>query len=802
MKVYELAKELNLKSVELVDHLRKKWALPVKNHMQVLKEDDVQKVKKFFEKKQKKTGGVKKKKPVLKKTKSPETSSTESKTSGSVGIIRRRSKPSSPPASPSSTKKEEDSSELLKKSAASPSQHDTASSPSQAQTGRHIRPGLVTGASTDFLKKWNESTEPAPVEKKKAKKSAVEDQQRQFRATDFRKREIIFQPKKKRLTLGGEVSKKNQITKPKAHKRVVKMYETLSLKNLSHQIGVKQTQMVKKMKQESLWNKEQEQKGLDVETATLVASFFDFEVKNLSKTRTEIMDSLVFGNLSSEKTTKAPVVTVMGHVNHGKTSLLDYLRKSKTVQKEAGGITQHIGAYSVPAGKSFVTFIDTPGHKAFTAMRNRGVKVTDIVVLVVAADDGVQPQTVEAINHAKNAKVPVLVAINKIDSPQANLEQVKKQMMERGVVPEEWGGDSIFCPICALTGQGIKELLEHIQLLAEVHELKANLKRSAVGVVIESRMEKGRGCVMTLLLKDGTLKSGQVLVVGDDLGKTRQMSNDKGQMVSSACAGQAVEISGFNKPVSVGETFYAVKNEKEAKKLLSEKQKHSHKEEKHPELSLEDMLFKAHLDKKPLLHLILKADVVGSLEALKHSIEDLNTKEVEAKIIHSGLGDFNESDVLLADSAGALLLGFNVKAAEKVKKAAAQKDLKLKIYQVIYSLLEELEKDMAFLLPPEVKESPGGKAEVKQVFEISHLGFVAGCQVRQGKISSSHFARLLREDKILYEGRIHSLKRFKQSTKEVSEGQECGIGLYQHKDFQPGDIIESFLKTEIKRQRL
>ena len=809
MKVYELAKDLNLRSVELVDQLRKQWGMPVRNHMQNLSDQDVDKVKKFFKKK---IGPEIKKKPTVVRRRTtvsnPQLQTAVKQNSlvsrsplslpAKAGIIRRRVAVT-PSSIPSDVPKKTKDSEVQKDIPQKDTKISVASS--QPQTGRHIRPGLVTGENTDFLKKLHEPVDTMEVDKRKIKKNTLENQVKEFRATDFRKREIIFQPKKKRLSTGIS-SKKNQITKPKSHKRVIKMYSVISLQNLAHQLGVKQKDLVKKIKKESLSELE-DQEFVDHESAALIASFFDFEVKNLEKTKTEVMNSLVFGDLSvSKKTAKPPVVTVMGHVNHGKTSLLDYIRKSRVVEKEAGGITQHIGAYSVPVGNSFVTFIDTPGHAAFAKMRARGAQVTDIVVIVVSADDGVQPQTIEAINHARNAKAPVIVAVNKMDLPNAQPDQVKKQMMEHKLVSEEWGGDTIFCPISALKGDGVKELLEHIHLLAEVHELKANPERSAVGVVIESRMEKGRGGVMTLLVQDGTLQAGQVLVAGPLIGRARQMTDDRRKSISSVGPGRAVEISGFSETVPVGEVFYAVKNEKEARKWISQQATKNEGDLKKTELSVEDLLLKTHLNQTRQLNIILKTDVVGSLEAIKYSIQELNTEEVEAKIIHSGLGPANESDVLLADAGKAMLLCFNVNPDAKIQRMVSEKSLTVKSYKVIYDLLKDVEKAMAGLLDPEIEELPGGKAEVKQVFQISDTGTIAGCQVQSGKIANAHFARLIREDKILYEGKISSLKRFKQSAKEVSEGQECGIGLGQHKDLQPGDIVESFVRKEIIRDKL
>ena len=802
MKVYELARELKLKSVELVDTLRKA-GIPVKNHMQALTDQEVVKVRELFklkEAKQTAAAGTKKTIVRRKKTTSVDASaSTAQVTSPKRNIIRRTAKPL-----PTKQVLPEESDSKKTTHEYQTIKPQTAQDLANPLAERLIRPGMVAAKTTNVFKDVDEilDSELQDADKKKIKKLTIEkeNQNKQFRATDFRKREIIFQPKKKRIHLGAQ-SKKTIITQAKAHKRMIRIRDSISIEDLSHQLGVKKQALVARIRKESLLDNFDMSTSLDYDSTTLIASVYGFEVKNLSKVHEDVIQSLVFGNLSAEKQIKPPVVTVMGHVNHGKTTLLDTIRKSRVASHEAGGITQHIGAYSVSVGKSFVTFVDTPGHSAFTAMRARGAKITDIVVIVVAADDGVQPQTVEAISHAKNANVPIIVAVNKVDKPDVNLDQIKKQLSEHELVPEEWGGDTIFCSISALKGDGVKELLEHIQLVAEVHELKANPERSATGVFIENRMEKGRGWVMTLLVQDGTLKTGQVFIAGDQIGRARQMTNDMGQVITTAEPGMPVEISGFTQPAQLGDSFYAVKDEKTARRYLEEKEKYKEKVED-KKLSIEELLEKTYFSTLKQLNVVLKTDVIGSQEAIKHSIEKLNTDEVEAKVLHANLGSVNESDVLLASASSAILLCFNVSVDTKAQKLIRERVVLTKSYKVIYDLLEDVEKMMANLLDPEVKESSGGRAEVLQVFNISDTGVVAGCKVIEGKIQSKDLARLHRGEQIIHEGSLSSLKRFKQDAKEVPIGQECGIVLGNYKDIQPGDTIESFTQVKIKKDKL
>ena len=804
MKVYELARELKLKSVELVDTLRKA-GIPVKNHMQALTTQEVTQVRELFKlKAAKQTAAAKAKKTIVrkKKTTSASTSVSALKTKVTApkrNIIRRTAKPA--PAKKVLPEESEPKKTTPEYQTLKP---QTAQDLANPLAERLIRPGMVAAKAANVFKDVDEmgDAELQEEDKKKTKKLTIEreNQNKQFRATDFRKREVIFQPKKKRINLGVQ-AKKTMITQAKAHKRVIRIHDFISIEDLSHQLGVKKQALVARIKKESLLDNFDTSTSLDYDSTALIASVYGFEVKNLSKTHDDVIQSLVFGNLSAEKKIKPPVVTVMGHVNHGKTTLLDTIRKSRVASHEAGGITQHIGAYSVSVGKSFVTFVDTPGHSAFTAMRARGTKITDIVVIVVAADDGVQPQTIEAISHAKNAKVPIIVAVNKVDLPDVNLDQIKKQLSEQELVPEEWGGDTIFCSVSALKGDGIKELLEHIQLVAEVHELKANSERSAKGILIENRMEKGRGWVMTLLVQDGTLKSGQVFIAGDKIGRVRQMTNDRGQAIQSAGPGMPVEISGFTQPAQVGDSFHAVKDEKTARRYLEEKEKYKENAEE-KKLSIEELLEKAHLSTRKQLNVVLKTDVIGSQEAIKHSIEKLNTDEVETKVVHTNLGSVNESDVLLASASSAALLCFNVNVDAKAQKLIRERGVVTKSYKVIYDLLEDVEKMMASLLDPEVKETFGGRAEVLQIFNISDTGLVAGCKVIEGKIQSKDLARVHRGEQVIHEGALSSLKRFKQDAKEVPIGQECGIALNNYKDIQAGDIIESFTQVKIKKEKL
>ena len=546
-------------------------------------------------------------------------------------------------------------------------------------------------------------------------------------------------------------------------------------------------------------------KVLDYETIALVIPALGFTAKNTKQTEKEILEEIDKVQVQEKDlSSKTPVVTIMGHVDHGKTTLLDRIRKAKVAQGEAGGITQHIGAYSVFLGEKAVTFIDTPGHSAFTAMRSRGAQATDIVVILVAADDGVQPQTVEALNHAQTAKTPFMIAISKMDSPGANPEKVKQQMSEHNVVPEEWGGDISFVPISALKEEGIKELLEQIQLLAEMQELKYQAKSPAKGVVLESRKEKGLGCIVSLLVQDGTLRSGENIVAGECFGRVRQMKDDKAQIVKEVLAGFPVEVMGFNELPQAGDNFCVVENEKSARDLLtlrkSEKQDQGQQKILSPEELLEQMIQSS--DEKGQLNIVLKADVAGSLEALKNSLEDIKSEEVDLKIIHSGAGAITESDVLLASTVSGVIFGFNVRPDSKAVKMSKEKSVAVYSYSVIYQLLDQVKQLMLGLLKTDSIEEEQGQAEVRDIFHISKVGTVAGCYVTKGKILRSSFIRLVRDGRLIYNGPLSGLRRFKENVKQMGEGFECGISLENFNDIKPKDVLECYLKREQARTEL
>ena len=497
---------------------------------------------------------------------------------------------------------------------------------------------------------------------------------------------------------------------------------------------------------------------------------------------------------------RAPVVVVMGHVDHGKTSLLDYIRNANVVSGEAGGITQHIGAYQVQVKGQPITFLDTPGHEAFTAMRARGAMVTDIAILVVAADDGIMPQTVESINHAKAAGIPIVVAINKMDKPEANPGRIKEQLTAYELVPEEWGGETVICPISAKTGQGIQELLEMVILTAEMKELKANPNRTAHGAVIEAKLDKGRGPVATLLVQNGTLHQGDVIIAGTAVGRVRAMTNAQGERVEAAGPSVPVEIIGMGEVPGAGDDFHAVADERMARELV-EQRKHEQKVQaagpQNQKVSLEDLFSQIKQGEMKDLNIIVKADVQGSAEAVKASLEKLSNEEVRVRVIHCAVGAVSESDVMLAATSNAIIVGFNVRPDNNAKDIAARDHVDMRMYRVIYDCINEIETAMKGMLAPKFKEVELGQAEVRNVFRITGVGMVAGCYVTNGKMQRNAQMRLLRDNIVIYDGAIASLQRFKDSVKEVAAGYECGITFEKFQDIKEGDVIEAFLMEQI-----
>ncbi|MCI8476852.1 MAG: translation initiation factor IF-2 [Oscillospiraceae bacterium] len=540
---------------------------------------------------------------------------------------------------------------------------------------------------------------------------------------------------------------------------------------------------------------------IDFDTAAIIAE--DLGCKVEKEVIVTIEERLIDTTVDKEEDLKprAPVVVVMGHVDHGKTSLLDYIRNSNVASGEAGGITQHIGAYQVKINDQPITFLDTPGHEAFTAMRARGAMITDVAILVVAADDGIMPQTVESINHAKAAKIPIIVAINKMDKPEANPDRIKQQLTEYELVPEEWGGETIICPISAKTGQGIDTLLEMVVLTAEMKELKANPNRTAHGAVIEARLDRGRGPVATLLVQNGTLHQGDVIIAGTAVGRVRAMTNAKGQKLTEAGPSVPVEIIGMSEVPDAGDDFHAVADERMARELAGQR-KHEQKTAAagpmNQKVSLEDLFSQIKQGEMKELAIIVKADVQGSAEAVKASLEKLTNEEVRVRVIHCAVGAINESDVMLASTSNAIIVGFNVRPDNNAKDSAARSGVDMRMYRVIYDCIDEIEAAMKGMLAPKFKEVELGRVEVREVYKITGAGIVAGCYVTDGKVMRSAQIRLLRDNIVIHEGAIGSLRRFKDDVKEVAQGYECGISIEKYSDIKVGDVIEAFVMEQIE----
>lgn len=538
---------------------------------------------------------------------------------------------------------------------------------------------------------------------------------------------------------------------------------------------------------------------IDYDTAALVAMELGCKVEKEVVVTVEerLIDD--HEDAEDELVSRAPVVVVMGHVDHGKTSLLDYIRHANVASGEAGGITQHIGAYTVEINGSPITFLDTPGHEAFTSMRARGAMVTDIAILVVAADDGIMPQTIESINHAKAAGIPLVVAINKMDTVGANPERIKQQLTEYDIVPEEWGGDTIVCPISAKTGMGIDNLLENLVILAEVQELKANPNRAAKGAVIEARLDKGRGPIMTVLVQNGTLKLGDIIIAGTAVGRVRTMINDKGMRITEAGPSVPVEISGMSEVPSAGDTFNAVADERMARELVEERkiQQKNAAFGANKKVSLEDLFSQIQAGEMKTLNIIVKADVQGSAEAVKASLEKITNEEVRVKVIHSGVGAINESDVMLAATSGAIIVGFNVRPDNAARDNAARSNVDMRMYRVIYDCINEIEAAMKGMLAPKFKEVVIGHAEVRETYKVSKVGTVTGCYVTDGKIQRGCSVRVLRDNVVVHEGELASLRRFKDDVKEVASGYECGMQVEKFNDIKVGDVIECFVMEQV-----
>jgi len=648
-------------------------------------------------------------------------------------------------------------------------------------------------------------------ERKKYKKEEEPVRDKKFfkKKISFRKKEVVegadLYPKQHRGRKIHKTTAKNkaavqgqkpQITIPKAIKRRIKIDDAIVLADLAKRLGIKANEMIKALMDMGVMATVNQ--TIDFDTAALIATEFNYEVEKASFEEKVLLK--VEKDDPDKLTARPPVVTIMGHVDHGKTSLLDVIRKTRVTEAEVGGITQHIGAYYVSVDKGQIVFLDTPGHEAFTAMRARGAKVTDIVVLVVAADDGVMPQTIEAINHSNAAEVPIIVAINKIDKLNADPERVKRELSELGLTPEDWGGDTIFVNVSAKNGQGINDLLEMILLQAELLELTANPDKFAKGNVVEAKIDSGRGAVATVLVREGTLRTGDAIVCGIHHGRVRAMLNDRGKHVETAGPSIPVEVLGLIGVPNAGDEFIALADDKSAKQISIHRiQKQRSKElSKTSRLSLEKLFEKMQEGEANELNLIIKADVHGSIGALSDSLIKLSNDEVKINIVHSATGAIIESDISLAAVSNAIIIGFNVRPSSKVQAFAAEENVDMRFYNVIYNAIKDIKDAIVGLMKSTFEERILGKAEVREVFHVPKIGAIAGCYVTDGKIERGQPVRLIRDSIVCYDSKISSLKRFKDDAKEVQSGYECGIGIDNFNDIKIGDIIECYYLEEIK----
>jgi translation initiation factor IF-2 len=674
--------------------------------------------------------------------------------------------------------------DLKKTEAPAPVRRDAAADAARGRRDTGVPPVVPTEAADDG-------------KPKKKKRKVISKPEFQELSEQERRRAKL--PRKKRA-LPGKEQKKTEITTPRASKRVVRIADAITVGELAKAMGVKAGEIIKKLMDSGMMATINQ--ALDIDTATLIASDFEYNVENVAFDAESMLEVEHETQADEPMQPRPPVVTIMGHVDHGKTSLLDAIRQTNVTAQEAGGITQHIGAYSVDVHGRVVTFLDTPGHEAFTAMRARGAKVTDIVVLVVAADDGVMPQTAEAINHARAAGVPIIVAINKIDKPDANIEKIKQGLTDYGLVAEDWGGDTICVPVSAKTKDGIPQLLEMLLLQADVLDLKANPDKLARGTIVEAKLDRGRGPVATVLVQEGTLKVSAPFVCGGNYGRVRAMVDDKGRKVDSAGPSMPVEIIGLQGVPEAGSSFVAVTDEATARQVAEHRRGKQREATlvKTAKVSLEDLYQQIQAGDVKELRVVIKADVQGSVEAVTDALTRLSTDEVRLNVIHASVGGITESDALLASASNAVIIGFNVRPESKAAEIAEREGVDVRLYTVIYDALNEIRDAMEGLLEPTVREKTVGRAEVRQVFNVPSSGAVAGSFVIDGRITRNAAVRLVRDHVVVYTGKVVSLRRFKEDAREVQSGYECGIGLENYQDVKVGDVIEAFEVEHVARR--
>ncbi len=707
---------------------------------------------------------------------------------------RREAKtaPVAPAPAAEETKAEEKPAEAAATPAAAPKQEKKPKNPPQPRVQIERRTVDTRSVQTNVGNKYDERFDVMAQTSNRVRGDggAIKKQKINQKSQQYKK------PQRRRET---ETERLNRIQMERKQKQMtITVGETITVAELALRLKATVAEVIKKLMMLGMMVTANEE--IDFDTAYLVAEEFHAKVEREVVVTIEerIIDD--HQDDDSELQPRDPVVVVMGHVDHGKTSILDAIRKTKVTDGEAGGITQHIGAYRTKVNGQSLTFLDTPGHAAFTAMRARGAQVTDIAILVVAADDGIMPQTIEAINHAKAADVSIIVAINKMDKPTANPDKVMQQLTEYELVPEEWGGDVICVPVSALTGQGMDQLLESVLLVAEIRELKANPKRAAKGAVIEARLDKGRGPIATLLVQNGTLHAGDIVVAGTAVGRVRAMTDDCGRKINEAGPSVPVEIMGLAEVPTAGDEFNAVTDERLARELV-EQRKQSAKEEvfkQYQKVTLDNLFSQMQENDRKELPIIVKADVQGSVEALRQSLEKLTNDEVRVRVIHGAVGAVSESDVMLAQASGAIIVGFNVRPDPLAQAAAEQAEVDMRMYRIIYDCLDEIESAMKGMLAPKTREVLHGRAEVRQVYRISNVGLVAGCYVLDGKVYRNDLLRVVRDGIIIGDDKMISLKRFKDDQREVAAGYECGIGLEKFTDIKEGDIYETYIIEEYR----
>ena len=781
-RVHEVAKDFNVTS-KVISQILTDYIAPPKNHMQVLENHELDVIFEYM-------------------TQHNQAASLED-------IFKVPEKPAAPAkkeAAPEKTaaapekKPAQQSTAPAQPQQPAPQQPKKAEKPNKPHTPRQVAEKRVIdtrGSAAVNIEKYNEKFEDMAGNKTGSgnmrlgtkEKIVSKSKQRQNQQSASSKRRQEERNRMQKLQL--EIAKKQQLK--------VEIPDEISVGELASRMKKTASEVIKQLFKLGVFASVSD--VIDYDTAALVAMELGCKVEKevIVTVEERLIDD--HEDKPEDLLPRAPVVVVMGHVDHGKTSLLDYIRHANVVSGEAGGITQHIGAYTVEINGSPITFLDTPGHEAFTSMRARGAMVTDIAILVVAADDGIMPQTIESINHAKAANIPVVVAINKMDTVGANPDRIKQQLTEYDLVPEEWGGDTIVCPISAKTGMGIDNLLENLVVLAEVQELKANPNRAAKGTVIEARLDKGRGPIMTVLVQNGTLKAGDIIIAGTAVGRVRTMINDKGQRVTEAGPSTPVEISGLSEVPSAGDVFNAVADERMARELAEERrvQQMNNSMGGTKKVSLEDIFSQIKSGEMKTLNIIVKADVQGSAEAVKSSLEKISNDEVRVKVIHSAVGAINESDVMLAATSGAIIVGFNVRPDNAARDSAARSNVDMRMYRVIYDCINEIEAAMKGMLAPQFKEVIIGHAEVRETYKVSKVGTVCGCYCTDGKIQRGCEVRVLRDNIVIHEGELASLRRFKDDVKEVASGYECGMQVEKFNDIKIGDVIECFVMEQINR---